>query len=176
MSSRTEPKPEQVPGCFDIIRRGNVPGISFSSTLAHPPSQQSVQASVTPQMAFNQPPFPAEMKKATFNGVDPQLPTFQTFCGYHATFTNVGHEEFNAQVWTKGGPSYLTVYPYYDQFGRLCVTTWVTNYPIRTNKKQMGYDKCHAKARGFASPAKRDDGAKLVWEAKEEDITEYIKK
>ena len=190
----------QLPGCFDIIRRGNIPGLPIGSdpfapvppppplpVAAHRPHQQLVmgqqpvpqpQASkVAPIGPYNKPPFPAVMTKVTFiNGVNPTLPTYHAFSGYDAAFLNVGNEEFNAQVWTKPGRNFLSVYPYYDQQGNLHISTWISNYPIKTNKKQTDHKRGHAKARAFASPADPHNGKNLVWEAKAEDISDWIKK
>lgn len=193
MSSRREPKIEHVPGCFDIVRRGNIPGISFSSRLAPPPPPQlvtqpvTVQAHVPPQVPqplprsvpmgpFNKPPFPAVMGNTTFVNPPPKLPSFQTLAGRVATFHNVGSEQFTSDIALTPGKNYLTIYPYYDQHGDLSVAAWISNYALFVGKKLTDKKTSFGKRAFFAAPKNTDNGEKFTWGAETDDIIDWIKK
>ena len=121
------PKFDNMPGCFDIVRRGNLPGISVSGeTLTLKPVASAPHASAA--QAPNLFPFVRVQNAAQENGFTmPQpRPQYEHVMSIAATFPDYGRDYMVVKV--PQGQQYMTLYPFRNQLGEVSASVCFTTF------------------------------------------------
>ena len=166
------PKFEHAPGCFDIIRRGNLPGIHIGA--APPPAPAPARPPLpVPRLYANAPrplaPFPV-FQQPVPQGFIPVPPTGPTdFFGFVTNFTDVSRQVASFAIEPINGKTYVTIFPYYSQGGQLVITGWMSGTPIHTCKKERLRKVYSCKAKNIPPPAPNK-----VWSASPPEIAKFI--